>query len=302
MLTESGQPPVTNSPQLIRDGNMESFMQDVVERSMQVPVLVDFWATWCEPCKALTPALEQVVMDAAGAVELVKLDIDQNQQLATQMQIRSVPTVVMFKDGRPADAFAGAKTQTEIKEFIAKHVTDMGASPVEQMLEQAAMAEQQGDFQLAGGAYSQILQTDPENADALGGLIRMLTQLGDFENAGEVLKGVPQALENNPAISAARSALDMAQKTAELGDAGDLQARVENDENDHQARFDLALILWEQGQRDAAADQLLEIFRRDRDWNEDAARTQLVKFFDIAGPMDPFTVAARRKLSSLLFS
>ena len=287
---------------LIKDVDTSTFMADVIEASQEVPVLVDFWAPWCEPCKSLTPVLERVVNEAGGAVRLAKINIDENQQIAQQMQIRSVPTVVAFKEGRPVDAFAGALPADKIKEFIARFAGEIGPSPLEQMLEQAAMLVEGKDFESAGGIYSQILQVEPQNVIAIAGLTRVLIELGDLENAENVLNSAQANLENTPEISSARAALEMARQAGDLGDVKELEAALfENPEN-HQARFDLALAFWAHGRRDEAADQLLEIIARDREWQEDGAREQLVKFFDIAGPADPFTLRARRKLSSLLFA
>ncbi|WP_417320498.1 thioredoxin [Emcibacter sp.] len=291
-----------SQPGLITDTDTSTFMADVIEASQQVPVLVDFWAPWCEPCKALTPVLEKVVTEAGGAVRLAKINIDENEQIAAQMQIRSVPTVVAFKDGRPVDAFAGALPADKIKEFIAKFADDIGPSPIEQMLEQAGMLFEERDFESAGGIYSQILQAEPQNVEAIAGLARVLIEMGDLENAGNVLNSAQANLENKPEIASARAALEMAKQAGDLGDVKELEASLFENPDNHQARFDLALAFWAQGRRDEAGDQLLEIIARDREWNEDGARAQLVKFFEIAGPTDPFTVTARRKLSSLLFA
>ncbi|MFC7047683.1 thioredoxin [Emcibacter nanhaiensis] len=287
---------------LIKDVDTSTFMADVIEASQDVPVLVDFWAPWCEPCKALTPVLERVVNEAGGAVRLAKINIDENQQIASQMQIRSVPTVVAFKDGRPVDAFAGALPADKIKEFIARFAGEIGPSPLEQMLEQAAMLIEGRDFESAGGIYSQILQVEPQNVIAIAGLTRVLVELGDLENAENVLNSAQANLENTPEISSARAALEMAKQAGELGDVQELEAALFENPDNHRARFDLALALWAQGRRDDAADQLLDIIARDREWQDDGAREQLVKFFEIAGPADPFTLRARRKLSSLLFA
>ncbi|WP_321396372.1 thioredoxin [Emcibacter sp.] len=287
---------------LITDTDTSTFMADVIEASQQVPVLVDFWAPWCEPCKALTPVLEKVVNEAGGAVRLAKINIDENQQIAAQMQIRSVPTVVAFKDGRPVDAFAGALPADKIKEFIAKFAGDIGPSPIEQMLEHAGMLVEERDFESAGGIYSQILQAEPQNVIAIAGLTRVLIEMGDLENAENVLNSAPANLESKPEITSARAALDMARQAGDLGDVKELEAMLFENPDNHQARFDLALAFWAQGRRDDAGDQLLKIIARDREWQDDGARAQLVKFFEIAGPTDPFTVSARRKLSSLLFA
>jgi len=287
---------------LIKDTDMSRFMADVIEKSMSVPVLVSFYAAWSENCKQLAPILEKVINQAGGAVHMVRVDFEQNKQLATQMKIQTVPTVVVFSDQRPVDAFAGVKTEAEVKAFIARFAPEMQPSPVEQMIEQAAALFEAEDYPAAGGLYSEALQLEPDNASAIAGLGQSLIKMDDLENAETVLKTVPKQHENDRAIMAARAMLDMAAQLNDLGDAEALECAIQKDENDHQARFDLALILWAQGGQEAAAEQLLDIVARDRAWNEDGARKQLVKFFEIIGPMEPLTVKIRKKLSSLLFS
>lgn len=287
---------------LIKDADMSSFMVDVIEKSAAVPVLVSFYTEWSESCKQLTPILEKIVTQAGGAIQMVRVDFEKNQQLAGQMKIQSVPTVVVFSDQRPVDAFGGAKSEDEVKEFITRFAPEMQASPTEQMIEQAASLFEQEDYQSAGGLYSQAMQAEADNALAIAGLAQCLIKLDDLENAKTVLSGTPKQHENHAAIVAARAALDMADQLSDLGDAAALEQAVEADENNHQARFDLALVLWASGAQEAAADHLLEIVSRDRSWNEDGARKQLVKFFEIIGPAEPFTVKIRKKLSSILFS
>ena len=287
---------------LIKDGDMSTFMADVIEKSAATPVLVSFYSSWSENCKKLTPIVEKIVQQAGGAVQMVRIDFEKNQQLAAQMKIQSVPTVVVFVDQRPVDAFAGVKSEAEVKEFIARFAPEMQPSPTEQIIEQAVILFNGGDFQNAAELYSQILQMETENVPALAGLAQSLIRLNDLENARTVLDGTPKQHENDPAITAARAALDMAEQLADLGDAAALEQAIKEDADNHQARFDLALILWASGDQDAAADHLLTIISRDRGWNEDGARKQLVKFFEIAGPMDPFTVKIRKKLSSILFA
>lgn len=287
---------------LIKDTDMSTFMVDVIEKSATVPVLVSFYSEWSENCKQLTPILEKIITQAGGAVHMVRVNLEQNQQLAAQMKIQSVPTVVVFSDQRPVDAFSGVKPEAEVKEFIARYAPEMQPSPAEQMIGQAAELFEAGDYQTAGGLYSEVLQTEADNADAIAGLTHCLIKMDDLENAGAVLKSTPKQHENHAAIAGARAALDMAGQLADLGDAAALEKALAADENDHQARFDLALILWAKGEQDAAADHLLSIVSRDRSWNEDGARKQLVKFFEIVGAMEPFTVKVRKKLSSILFS
>lgn len=293
--------PTLNSPSSnIIDVDMNSFVSEVIERSMQLPVIVDFWAPWCEPCKTLGPVIEKVINDANGAVILAKVNIDEAQEIAAQMQIRSVPTVVAFVEGRPVDAFAGVKSESEIKEFIAKIAPDLGPSEIDQILEVADSAYEQEQYEQAGGAYSQALQIDPKSINATAGLANCLIKLGDLENAEQVLSGAEN--KDEVEISAALANLEMAKQLGEIGDIEVLKNNVEKDETNHQARFDLALALWALGERDDAADHLLYIIANDKEWQDDGARKQLIKFFEIAGPMDPFTVSARRKLSSFLFS
>ncbi|MBL4602009.1 MAG: thioredoxin [Emcibacteraceae bacterium] len=299
MQDQGNSTPDTKSPYII-DVDTSGFASQVIEQSTRVPVLVDFWAPWCEPCKTLGPILEKVVNEAAGAVILAKVDIDQAQEIAAQMQIRSVPTVVAFVEGRPVDAFSGIKTETEIREFIAKIAPDMGPSEIEGILELAGQAYEAGNMEEAGSAYSQALQLDQTNIIAISGLANTLIKLGDLENADQVLYGATD--KNHPLISAAMAALDTAKQLDDIGDIETLKSVSENNPDDHQARFDLALVLWATDQRDEAADHLLHIIATDKEWQDDGARKQLVKFFEIAGAMDPFTLTARRKLSSLLFS
>jgi len=285
---------------MIKDGDMATFMADVIEKSTSVPVLVYFYSSWSENCKQLTPLLERIVTRAGGAVHMVLIDFEKNQQLAAQMKIQSVPTVVAFSGQRPVDAFAGIKSETEITEFIARFAPEMQPSPTEQMITGAAGLFEDGDYNQASEIYSHILQAEPENIAALAGLAQCLIKLDDLEKAATVLG---DREDNHPALQAARAALDMAQQFSGLSDdTGALEQEILADENNHQARFDLALILWSKGEREAAADHLLNIVSRDRSWNADGARKQLVKFFDMVGPTDPFTVTTRKKLSSILFS
>lgn len=290
----------SNATTNIFDADMQNFVSDVIERSMQVPILVDFWAPWCEPCKTLIPLLEKVIEEANGAVLMAKVNIDEVQELAAQMQIRSVPTVVAFVDGRPVDAFAGVKTESEIREFIGKIAPEMGPSEIDQILELAENAYAQEQYQEAGGAYSQAMQLDETNVKAAAGLANVLIKLNDLENAEQVLSGVSD--QNDPLISAAVATLETAKQIGDIGDLGALKKAIEKNPDDHQSRFDLSLALWAMGDKEEAADHLLHIIAIDRDWQDDGARAQLLKFFEMSGPMDPFTVAARRKLSSILFS
>ncbi len=294
---------------LIVEGDQKTFMQDVVEASRQLPVLVDFWATWCGPCKTLTPTLEKVVRAAGGRVKLVKIDIDKNRALVQQLvqaglPLQSVPTVAAFWQGQIADLFQGAVPESEVKRFVETLLKQAGgAMPTEEMLTEAKTALEAGDAQGAGELFSAVLSQDAENPAAWGGLIRALMALGQEDQAGEALAQVPPAIAEHAEVAGARSALTLAQEGREAAaQLAGLEARVAADPADFQARYDLATALNATGLREAAAEHLLAIIRRQRGWNEDAARHQLLKFFEAWGMDDPVTMAARRKLSALLFS
>lgn len=287
----------------ITDATMQTFGRDVMEASMTVPVLVDFWAPWCGPCKQLTPTLEKIVTEAGGAVKLVKVNVDENQMLAQQLRIQSLPTVMLFKDGRPVDGFQGALPESQLKQFLEPYLgQDSGEVQIEEILAAADQAYDAGDLGNAGGLYAAVLDAEPQNGRALGRLTLVQVRLGDIAGAQEILSSVPAELENHVDIAAARAAVQLAEETANAGEVAPLAAKVEANPEDHEARYDLALALMKAGSFDAAADALLEVVRRDRAWNDDAARKQLVKMFEAFGNASAFTIAARRKLSSLLFS
>ena len=293
----------------IKDGTQATFMQDVIEASRTVPVLVDFWATWCGPCKTLTPAIERVVNAAAGRVHLVKIDIDANRALVQQLSqlglpLQSVPTVAAFWQGQIADLFQGALPESEIKRFVESMLKLAGgAMPSADLLAEAKAALDEGQAQEAGELFSQLLQEEPENPDAWAGLIRALSALGQEDQALEALAQVPAAIKEHAEISSVRSALTLAAEGRRASALlGEHEGRLAADPADHAARYELATALNGMDRRPEAADALLHIIRADLGWNEGAARAQLLKFFEAWGFDDPATVAGRRKLSSILFS
>ena len=286
-----------------KDATTQSFAADVIEASQQTPVIVDFWAPWCGPCKQLAPILEKTVRDAGGKVALVKINIDENPEIAQQLRIQSIPAVFAFDKGQPVDGFMGAQPESQIKRFVERLVGPMGPSPLEQALEQAKDALDAGDFASASNIYGQILRQVPGEAAAIAGLVRCLVGAGDLQEARELVDGLDDEALKNADVESAVSALALAEQAGEAdGDTAELQARLAQDPGDHQARFDLAMAYHGAGRNEQAVDELIEIIRRDREWNEQAARQQLLKLFEALGHADPLTVAGRRKLSSILFS
>ncbi|WP_137127949.1 tetratricopeptide repeat protein [Roseomonas sp. HF4] len=292
----------------IKDGDQKTFMQDVVEASREVPVLVDFWATWCGPCKTLTPAIEKVVNAAGGRVRLVKIDIDKNRQLVQQLTqmglpLQSVPTVVAFWQGQILDLFQGALPESEVKRFVEGLLKAAGGQmPGADLLAEAEAATAQGDHAAALELYGALSQQEPENAKALAGVARTLLALGEEDQAKAVLDSAPDKIKDAAEITAARSAIELeieGRRAAAM--LAEFESRIAADADDHAARIDLAVALNAAGNRDGAVDALIEAIRRDRAWNEEAARKQLLKFFEAWGFDDPATRAGRRKLSTLLF-
>ena len=301
-----GAPPADAPDGLIKDADTESFEKDVMAASQETPVIVDFWAPWCGPCKQITPLLEKAVRAAGGKVKLVKVNIDENPQIAQAFRVQSIPAVHAIVGGRPVDGFVGAAPESQIKSFIERLVGETGPTPVEQALERAAAALENGDHGAASALFAQVLNHEPDNPDAIAGLARCHIEAGGLVEARALLDPIDDAQANHPAITGARSALAIAEQAAASAGTSDdratLEARLAADPDDHQARFDLAMAHYSASEREASVDQLLEIVRRDAEWNEAAARTQLLALFEAFGHTDPVTIAARRRLSSILFA
>lgn len=288
---------------LIKDTTTQDFAKDVIEASRDAPVLVDFWAPWCGPCRQLTPVLEASVKAAKGAIRLVKMNIDDHPEIAGQLGVQSIPAVFAFSQGRPVDGFMGALPESQIKAFIKRILGDSDPSAaVEEVLEQAEKLLGEGAVSDAAEMFAAVLQQDPENAGAMGGMIKCLVQSGETERARETLDAVTDEMAKDPAIASARAALELAEQTADLGDIGPLEEAILSDPNNHQSRFDLAVALNARHDRLGAIEHLVEIVKRDREWNEGEARQQLLTFFEAWGPTDPMTVEGRRQLSAVLFS
>ncbi len=292
--------------ELVKDITQADFATDVIQGSMQQPVIVDFWAPWCGPCKQLGPALEKAVAQARGAVRMVKINVDENQELAAQLRVQSIPTVYAFFQGQPVDAFQGAQPDSQVKAFVDGLVKrgggEPGSDPVSQAIEQAQTLLEGGQVAEASALFGRVLQHEADNRAALAGLIACDLAVGEVEDARKKLDGLDEEISGSEHLAAVRAQLEMAEKAAEAGPVTELRAKVEQNPADHQSRLDLAVALQASGQRENAVDELLETIKRDRNWNDAAARKQLLEFFEAWGPTDPLTVDSRRRLSSLLFS
>ncbi len=286
---------------LIKNTTTKDFLRDVIEASREVPVLVDFWAPWCGPCRQLTPILEKAVRVAKGAVRLVKLNIDEHPQIPGQMGVQSIPAVFAFQDGRPVDGFMGALPESRVNAFIARLIGhDAGDTAAD--IEAADEALAVGDLNAAAQLFGEVLQKDRENAQALAGLAKCYIKTGDLTRAEQTLALVPPAKADSAPVASARAALELARKAPAAGEIDALRAMLVADPKDAQARFDLALALNAKGDRKGALDELLTLVAKNRSWNDDAARKQLLQLFDAWGPSDPSTVTGRQRLSSLLFA
>lgn len=303
-MIELGTTPAPATGDSIVDGTDATFMTDVIEASKTTPVIVDFWAPWCGPCKTLGPAIEAAVTAAGGRVKLVKIDVDANPAYAGQLQVQSIPTVYAFHNGQPIDGFQGALPQSEIDAFVEK-VAALGGEPdnglddaiaaAEAMLEEGAAAD-------AAETFAAILQEDPANALAYAGLVRSYIALDDIDQAEAILNGAPAEISTDPALEAVAAQIELAKEAANAGPVAELLALVEAEPDNHQARLDLSSALHAAGDSDAAVDQLLQSFKRDREWNDGAAKAQLFKLFDAMPATDPVVLNGRRKLSSMIFA
>ncbi|HEY6921479.1 MAG TPA: co-chaperone YbbN [Methyloceanibacter sp.] len=292
---------VTSDADLIKNTTTKDFMHDVIDASREVPVLVDFWAPWCGPCRQLTPILEKAVRAAKGAIRLVKLNIDDHPQIPGQMGVQSIPAVFAFQDGRPVDGFMGALPESRVTAFIARLIGDT-VDDVAADVEAAEAALASGDLNTAAQLFGEVLQQDRENVQSLAGLAKCYIKTGDLARAEQTLALVPPAKAEAAPVASARAALELARKAGEAGDVESLRAKLAAEPKDPQIRFDLALALNAKGDRNGALEELLLLVAKHRTWNDDAARKQLLQLFDAWGPTDAATVSGRQRLSSLLFA
>ncbi len=284
----------------VKETTTATFGADVIAESARQPVLVDFWAPWCEPCKQLTPILEKVVEQAGGKVKLVKMNIDEHPEIAGRLGVRSIPAIIAFQRSQPVDGFLGALPESEVRGFVERLVGPIGGAADFIAEAEALLAE--GDFAGAAEVYASLLAENPSDFEALAGLIKLHVQTGDLDAARSLLATAPAGAETNPGVGAARAALELAAQAGGVGDLAELKRKVEADPNDHQARFDYSIGLNAENRREDAAAALLELIKRDRSWNDDAARKQLLQFFEAWGVADPATIGARKRLSTVLFS
>jgi len=304
-MIELGQTPAPSGEGLVSAVTEASFMADVVEASQTIPVIVDFWAPWCGPCKTLGPQLENAVIAAKGAVKMAKVNVDENQGIAGQLRVQSIPTVYAFWQGQPIDGFQGAVPESEVKAFVDRVVAAGGGAAgggLDEAVEAAEEMLTDGQAEDAAQTFQAILGEDPAHAGAYGGLVRALIALDNLDEAEATLNGAPAEIAETPELEAAFAQLELAKQAQNAGPLGDLQAALEADPNDHQARLDYAQALYAGGQAEAAVDELLDLFGRDRDWNDGAAKAQLFTIFDALKPNDPIVLNGRRKLSSMIFA
>jgi|TARA_B100001540_G_C15736692_1_gene610226 putative thioredoxin len=300
-----GQPGDTGAENLdlIKESSTATFADDVIKASSDTPILVDFWAPWCGPCKQLTPVLEKLVKASSGKIRLVKINIDENQELATQLQIQSIPMVYAFKEGQPVDGFMGALPESQIRDFIEKLIGPVGPSPSEEVISMAKEALSQEDFQTAANLFAQVMQNNQGEPSAIAGLTKCYIGMGETDQAREIIGSLDEETSAHPEVASAIAALTLKEQGSETSsDISKLQSVIANNPTDHQARYDLALALSSDGNHEEAIEHLVEIIKHDRQWNEDSAREQLLKIFEALGPTDPVTVNGRRKLSTVLFS
>src|SRR5271154_2819665 len=299
MLQQAG---AVMAESFVKDTTTQTFVKDVIEESKRQPVLVDFWAPWCGPCKQLTPVLEKAVNSAKGKVKLVKMNIDEHPAIPGQMGIQSIPAVIAFVNGQPADGFMGALPEGQVMAFLERLTKDRIGGEAKDLLKAADTALAEGDPAGAAELYAELLAEDSSNLPALAGLVRCYVETGALDQARQTLAMVPEGKANDAAVVAARAALELAEQAKTLGPVAELEQKVAANPLDHQARFDLALALNGKGRRGDALEHLIAIVKRDRKWNDDGARKQLVQFFDAWGPTDEATIEGRRRLSSILFA
>jgi putative thioredoxin len=300
MLQQAGTAAAADT--VVKDTTTQTFVKDVIEESKRQPVLVDFWAPWCGPCKQLGPVLEKVVRAAKGKVKLVKMNIDEHPAIPGQMGIQSIPAVIAFANGQPADGFMGALPESQVVAFLERLTKDRIGGEAKDLLKAADAALADGDAASAAELYAQLLAEDNANVHALGGLARCYVGTGALDQARQTLAMVPESKHNDAAVAAARAALELAEQAKTVGPIAELEQKVAANPLDHQARFDLALALNSKGRRTDALEHLISIVKRDRKWNDDGARKQLVQFFDAWGPTDEATIEGRKRLSSILFA